>query len=119
MPATHRPGRRVMLLRNIFLKSLRGYRLPILLWGLGMGLAVVSPMASVASLIKTPQELKQLAALAADFAWNAEPVAITTIGGYTTWKIGMFMLLIAIWPLLAASRMLRGEEERGELDLLL
>src|SRR5260370_11124838 len=31
----------------------------------------------------------------------------------------MFILLIAIWPLLACSRMLRGEEERGSLDVLL
>ena len=28
-------------------------------------------------------------------------------------------LLIALWPLLAGSRMLRGEEERGSLDVLL
>src|SRR6202140_4753772 len=68
-----------------------------------MGLVVISPMASVA----------------ATFAWNADPVAVDTIGGYATFKIGIFMFLIAIWPLLAGSRMLRGEEDRGSLDVLL
>jgi hypothetical protein len=29
------------------------------------------------------------------------------------------ILLIVIWPLLASSRLLRGEEERGSLDALL
>ncbi len=42
-----------------------------------------------------------------------------TPGGYATWKYGFTILLIAIWPLLACSRMLRGEEERGSLDVLL
>ena len=46
-------------------------------------------------------------------------VAVDTIGGYATFKIGMFIFLIAVWPLLAASRMLRGEEDRGALDVLL
>jgi ABC-2 type transport system permease protein len=53
------------------------------------------------------------------YAWNAAPVALGTIGGYATWKIGIFIFLIAVWPLLAASRTLRGEEERGSLDVLL
>jgi len=76
-------------------------------------------MASVDALIRTPQARDQLASLAASFAWNADPIALTTIGGYATWKIGTFIFLIAVWPLLAASRVLRGEEERGALDVLL
>ncbi len=43
----------------------------------------------------------------------------TTPGGYATWKYGFTILIIALWPLLACSRMLRGEEERGSLDTLL
>src|SRR6202140_5786958 len=68
-----------------------------------MGLVVISPMASVA----------------ATFVWNADTVAVDTIGGYATFKIGIFIFLIAVWPLLAGSRMLRGEEDRGSLDVLL
>ena len=108
-----------MWLSSIFLKTLRDYRVAILGWGIGMGLVVISPMASVAALVTTPQARQQLVSLAATFAWNADPVAVDTIGGYATFKIGIFMFLIAIWPLLAGSRMLRGEEDRGSLDVLL
>ncbi len=108
-----------MWLSSVFLKTLRDYRIPILGWGIGMGLVVVSPMASVAALLTTPEARAQLASLAATFAWNADPVAVTTIGGYATFKIGIFIFLIVVWPILAGSRMLRGEEERGSLDVLL
>ncbi len=108
-----------MLLSSVFLKTLRDYRIPILGWGIGMGLVVVSPMASVATLLTTPEARAQLASLAATFAWNADPVAVTTIGGYATFKIGIFIFLITVWPILAGTRMLRGEEERSSLDVLL
>jgi ABC-2 type transport system permease protein len=105
--------------RNVFLKTLHDHRVAIPGWGLGMGLVVVSPMASVGTLLTTPQAREQLIGLANTFAWNADVVAVDTIGGYATFKIGVFILLIALWPILAASRMLRGEEERGSLDMLL
>jgi ABC-2 type transport system permease protein len=105
--------------KNVFLKTLRDYRIAILGWGIGMGLTIVSPMASVAELVRTPEARAALATLAAQFAWNADPVAADTIGGYATFKIGIFIFLICVWPLLAASRMLRGEEDRGSLDVLL
>jgi ABC-2 type transport system permease protein len=106
-------------LSNIFLKTLRDYRIPILGWGIGMGLVVVSPMASVKALVTTQEAREQLVSLAATFAWNADVVAVDTIGGYATWKIGIFIFLIAVWPILAASRMVRGEEDRGSMDVLL
>src|SRR6202165_4115796 len=109
----------IMWLRSVFLKTLRDYRIPILGWGIGMGLVVVSPMAGVSTLLTTPEARAQLVGVAATFAWNADVVAVDTIGGYATFKIGIFIFLIALWPLLAASRMLRGEEEVGTLDLLL
>src|SRR5438309_11190177 len=108
-----RPRRRPVWFRSIFLKTLRDYRIAILGWGIGMGLVIVSPMASVATLITTPEARAALAGLAAQFAWNADPVAADTVGGYATFKIGIFVFLVCVWPLLAASRMLRGEEERG------
>jgi Putative exporter of polyketide antibiotics len=108
-----------MWLSSVFLKTLRDYRVAILGWGIGMGLVVVSPMASVGMLVTTPQAREELISLAATFAWNADVVAVDTIGGYATYKIGIFIFLIAVWPLLAGSRMLRGEEDRGSLDVLL
>jgi ABC-2 type transport system permease protein len=106
-------------LKSVFLKTLRDYRIAILGWGIGMGLVLVATMASVATLTTTQQAREQLASLAAQFSWNADAVAVDTIGGYATFKIGIFIFLIAVWPLLAASRMLRGEEDRGSLDVLL
>ena len=107
------------MLRNIFLKTLRDYRVAILGWGIGMGLVVISPMASVSALVTTPQAREQLVSLAASFAWNADAIKVDTIGGYATFKIGFFVFLIAIWPVLVGSRMLRGEEDRGSMDVLL
>src|SRR6266850_1734511 len=106
-------------LSSVFLKTLRDYRVAILGWGIGMGLVVISPIANVTALITTPQARQQLISLAATFVWNADAIAVDTIGGYATFKIGIFMFLIAIWALLAGSRMLRGEEDRGSLDVLL
>ena len=108
-----------MLLRSIYLKTLRDYRVAIAGWGIGMGLTIVSPMASVVALIKTPEARAQLASLAQQFKWAADPVAAGTVGGYATFKIGIFVMLMAVWPLLAASRTLRGEESTGVLDILL
>ena len=108
-----------MWFRNVFLKTLRDYRVAIIGWGVGMGLVIVSPMASVAALISTPAQHAALASLAAQFAWNADPIKADTVGGYATFKIGVFVFIACIWPLLAASRMLRGEEDRGSLDVLL
>ena len=108
-----------MWFKTVFLKTLRDYRIAIVGWGVGMGLTIVSPMASVATLISTPAQRAALASLAAQFAWNADPVRADTVGGYATFKIGVFVFIACIWPLLAASRMLRGEEERGSLDVLL
>jgi ABC-2 type transport system permease protein len=107
------------LLRNVFLKTLRDYRVAILGWGIGMGLVVIAPMASVSALITTPQARQQLVTLAASFAWNADPIHVDTVGGYATFKIGFFVFLLAIWPILVGSRMLRGEEDRGSMDVLL
>jgi ABC-2 family transporter len=76
-------------------------------------------LATFPSLVETPQARASLVSLASSFSWLAEPIAIDTAGGYATFKIGFLILLIVIWPLLASSRMLRGEEERGSLDALL
>src|ERR1700682_2039944 len=118
-PTASKRRRPRVWLSSIFLKTLRDYRIAILGWGIGMGLVAISPMASVSALVTTPEARRQLVSLAASFAWNADPVAVDTIGGYATFKIGFFVFLMAIWPLLAGIRMLRGEEDRGSLDVLL
>lgn len=107
------------MFRSIFLKTLRDYRIAIVGWGVGMGLVMVELIAGVGAVISTPQQRAQLASLASQMAWNADAVRADTPGGYATWKLGLFIFLICLWPLLAASRTLRGEEEGSRLDMLL
>lgn len=107
------------MFRSIFLKTLRDYRIAVLGWGVGMGLGMVELIAAVSALISTPQQRAELAALATQFSWNADPVGVDTPGGYAMWKMGISVFVICVWPILAASRMLRGEEETSRLDVLL
>src|SRR5256885_7741745 len=113
------PRRRAMWFKSIYLKTLREFRIAILGWGVGMGLLMYVVLAAVPSLIATPAARASVVSLGGTFAWIAEPIALDTPGGYVTWKYGLTLLIIAIWPLIACSRLLRGEEERGSLDALL
>src|SRR5229473_5036974 len=118
--AMARPSRRrAMWFKSVYLKTLRDFRVAILGWGVGMGLLMYAVLAAVPSLVATPQARASLVSLGSSFSWIAEPIALGTPGGYVTWKYGLALLLIAIWPLMACSRTLRGEEERGSLDALL
>ncbi len=108
-----------MWFTSVYLKTLREVRVAILGWGAGLGLLLYVVLAAVPSLLGTPAGRASLTSLASSFAWLAEPVAIATPGGYATWKYGPTILILALWPLLACSRLLRGEEERGSLDALL
>jgi ABC-2 type transport system permease protein len=48
------------------------------------------------------------------------PVALDDAGGFTVWRTGTPLLILAsVWILLASTRITRGEEEAGRLDLLL
>src|SRR6266480_1089456 len=115
-----RPSRRrAMWFKSVYLKTLRDFRVAILGWGVGMGLLVYVVLASFPSLVATAAARASLVSLAGAFSWIAEPLAVDTPGGYATFKYGLTILLIAIWSLLACSRLLRGEEERGSLDALL
>jgi len=104
---------------SVYLKTLRDFRVPILGWGLGLGLLMTAVLAAVPALLATPEARASIVALGPSFAWFAEPVKIDTAGGYATWKYGLTVLVVALWPILAESGMLRGEEERGSLDVLL
>ena len=108
-----------MSFSSIYLKTLRGFRVPILGWGLGFGFLMAVVLAAVPTVLATPAARASIVALGPSFAWFAEPIKIDTPGGYATWKYGLTVLLVAIWPILAQSAMLRGEEEKGSLDALL
>jgi len=48
------------------------------------------------------------------------PVALDDVGGFTVWRTGTPVLVLAsVWILLAVTRITRGEEDAGRWDLLL
>jgi ABC-2 type transport system permease protein len=104
---------------SIYLKTLRGFRVPILGWGLGLGVLMAVVLVAIPTVLGTAAARAAVVALGPSFAWSAEPVKIDTPGGYATWKYGLTILVVAIWPILAQSAMLRGEEDRGSMDVLL
>jgi len=106
-------------MRSVYLKTVREGRAAVLGWGLGMGLLVFVVEASVGSVAGAQGGAQALASITRSFKWAADPVAVTTVGGYTTWKLAFTVLILAIWPLIATSRVLRGAEERGTMDVLL
>jgi ABC-2 type transport system permease protein len=105
--------------RSIYLKSLRDYRVPILGWGLGLGVLLATVLIAIPTVFSSPAAKAAVVSLGSSYAWIAEPIKIDTAGGYATWKYGITILVVIIWPLLAGTGMLRGEEERGSLDVLL
>jgi ABC-2 type transport system permease protein len=94
------------------------------LWGYVFGLTVASAALGYTSTYKTPADRARFAAL---FGSNAGLAAIAgpardiqTIAGYTAWKCTVFLSILgAVWGLLTATRLLRGEEEAGRYELLL
>lgn len=110
-----------MWLRSIFLKTLRDYRLAIVSWGVGMGMLAPILFGSRTAVFRSPETQAELLAMVQNpvFRMFGEPVDILQGGGYVTWRLSLTCPMLAVWALLAASRTLRGEEERGALDLLL
>jgi len=48
------------------------------------------------------------------------PRAVDTVGGFVVWDAGWFMaLIVGIWALLATTRLLRDEEDKGRADVVL
>ncbi len=107
------------MFRTVWSKTLREYRLAILGWGIGLGLLLCAEYASATTL--DPATLNTVGQLAHMIRLFGDPLAFTTPAGYVTFRdFGIFLpLLLCIWTLLAGARLLRGEEERGSLEVLL
>ena len=94
------------------------------LWGYVFGVSVASSALGYASTYKTTAQRARFAAL---FGSNTALAAITgpahdieTVAGYTVWKSFMFLMIVgAVWGLLTATRLLRGEEDAGRWEVLL
>ena len=94
------------------------------LWGYVFGLYVATQALAYASSYRT---VAQRAGLAKEFGSNAGVSAlvgpahdIQTVAGFTVWKcLAVLAVVGAVWGLLTATRLLRGEEDAGRWELLL
>jgi ABC-2 type transport system permease protein len=95
-----------------------------LLWGLVFGAVIAASATSYAGLFPTAASRARLAlTFAGNSAWAAlfGPLRdLDTVAGYTAYKSAMtVMILGAIWGLLVATRVTRGEEDAGRWELFL
>ena len=104
------------MFRSILSKSFRDYRVPMLAWGLGLGLLMTAGFATA-----TPAVLTAFISFARILSFLGDPYAMNTPQGYITFRYmeTTLPLLLSIWPILAGARLVRGEEERGTMDVLL
>ncbi len=104
------------MFRSILSKSLRDYRVPMLAWGFGL-LVFMATFVAMA----TPAEVMAYISLVKILSFWGDPYAINTPEGYITfrWMETGWPILLSIWPILAGARLVRGEEERGTMDVLL
>src|ERR1700730_1305181 len=110
------PNRRCMMFRNILSKSFRDFRVPMLAWGLGLALLMAAGFATA-----TPAVVTAFISFARILSFLGDPYAMNTAAGYITFRYmeTTVPLLLSIWPILAGARLVRGEEERGTMDVLL
>jgi ABC-2 type transport system permease protein len=108
-----------MMFRTIWSKTLRDYRTPTLGWGIGMAIILLGSYAAFAQ--QGSQATASLNQIAQTFRFFGDPVSISTLSGFITWRVlDLFApTALSIWALLAGARMVRGDEERNAIDLLL
>jgi ABC-2 type transport system permease protein len=94
-----------------------------LIWGLVSGLSVAAIATGYASAYPTAASRAKLASA---FAGNVGFAALygqahhlDTVAGFTAWRTGGVVWIIAIWALFLGTRTLRGEEEAGRWELFL
>ncbi|HET7869419.1 MAG TPA: ABC transporter permease subunit [Actinomycetota bacterium] len=94
------------------------------LWGLVFGATIAASASAYAGLFPTTASRARMAlSFQGNTAWAAlfGPLRrLDTVAGYTVYKSGMTVIILgAIWGLLVATRVLRGEEDAGRWELFL
>lgn len=118
------PWSRIYGFGSIYGKTIRDSRLAfIIAAGLLGGLALVMG-AAIPTVFPTPAARGEIDTLIGNMppemvTFFGKPVGLGTFGGYLTWKYGLvFVLVTAVWSILALSSTLAGEASRGSLDIV-
>jgi ABC-2 type transport system permease protein len=103
--------------------ALRHDRVRILVWIASLVLLVLVTAASTKGLYPTQADLDKAAAVSqgnsAAIAFNGPPVGLDTLGGQVAFQVGAFGLtMVGLMTLLMTSRLTRGEEEGGQVELI-
>src|SRR3954447_2159051 len=115
-----------MMLKNIFLKTLRDNRAGILGWGLGMAVIIIAGVVQYPQVIhgtgaereKSIAEITK--ALQAFSFLTGDVTSLATVGGYVTSRVlGFIPTVLALWAVIMGAGLIRGEEQQGSLEALL
>jgi ABC-2 type transport system permease protein len=93
-------------------------------WGVVFGMLIANEALAYRSSFPTRASRQQLAETFGRNDALASMVGparrLDTVGGFLAWRVfGLLILVGAVWGLLTATRLLRGEEDAGRWELLL
>ena len=109
---------------SIYAKTIRDSRIAFLIAAGLMGGLALALGAAIPTVFPTPQSRLEIDQLIGGMppqmvTFFGKPVGLGTFGGYLTWKYGLvFVLVTAIWSIMALSSTLAGEAGRGSLDIV-
>jgi len=112
------------MLKNIFLKTVRDNLWSVLIWGGGLALLMLSTLQAYNGIFSGPNKAQMInnfkQATEAFSFLTGKAYDLDTFGGYLNYQFSRTgSLLLPIFALLMGSKLIRGEEEKGSLDLLL
>jgi ABC-2 type transport system permease protein len=115
-----------ILLRRIFLKTLRDHLKGILGWGIALMLLMIVGASQYPQIVgplgpERERTVAQLTQTLRTFSFmTGEVTAVGTLGGFATARLlGLLPLLLSIWAIVAGVGLIRGEEQAGALEVLL
>jgi ABC-2 type transport system permease protein len=116
--------RRLFGLGSVFGKTLRDSRRAVLVVGGILAMTIIAVTAAIASQFTTPESREELVAVIASVpailqGLAGKPVNVGTLGGYMSYKYGVFFpLVVSLWSIIALSGTLAAETRRGSMEFV-
>ena len=115
---------RIYGLGSIYAKTMRDSRLAFIVAAGLMGGMMLAVSAAITKAYPTAESRVELSSLATSVSGVASGIAgkavnVGTMGGYVQWKYGpIFLMIAAVWSILALSGTLASEARGGSLDFV-